>query len=90
MIGTIEGTATFKHVSVYREGDMVRVLGTYVDDDTTLYEAPPDSVHVGGLKMTVGNEEAVTFVPTDDEWVWVTSTGEELHITQEEPEDAGD
>lgn len=81
-IGTVTGTGTFNHVSVYRENDMVRVLGTYTDGGTTLYEAPPDSVRVGGLEMMVGDEEAVTLTPPDDEWVIVEATEDELRITK--------
>ncbi|QIR31266.1 hypothetical protein M1M18_gp034 [Halorubrum virus Serpecor1] len=87
-IGTITGKATFQHVSIFREGEKVRVLGTYMGDDTTTYEAPPGSVRIGGLEVMVGDEEAVTVTPTEEDgWVWVTATEEELLITNEEPED---
>lgn len=84
MRANITGTATFQSVDI-RPGDggLIEVSGYYHGDVTT-YEAPPDAVYIGGLPVTdVGG--LLTLEPTEGEnYLWVESTGDELHITKTE------
>jgi len=83
VIGSVTGTATFKHVSIYREENgLVRVTGTYSDNSATTYEAPPGSVSVEGIEITVGDTEAVTLTPKNEEsWIIIEATETELLIS---------
>lgn len=91
VIGAIEGKATFEKVYVRpaEESDHVHVEGHYMESTTT-YSAPPYQTYIGGVRLgDLDFEGEFTLLPEDeiDGWVWVVSTGDELHILKEEPED---
>jgi len=83
VIASIEGTATFNHVIIYREGEMVRLAGTYSEESETVYEGPPGCIFIEGMQMVVGDSEAVTLEANEGEWIWVEATEDELRITSE-------
>ena len=86
-IGRIEGTATFSKVAVAPapDGPQVRVIGEYEDSKTT-YEAPLNSVYIGGMKLDLIHDE-FWLRPDEGNYLWVESTGDELFITEGKPDE---
>lgn len=63
----------------------MEIAGKYHGDGTT-YTAPEDSVFIGGMKLSQLSGSKIVLKPANDDYLWVEATEDELHITNEKPE----
>jgi hypothetical protein len=86
IIGSIEGTMTFKKVTVEweEENDRFVVTGEYQGrgQEVTPISAPAGHLHVAGAEVQKG----ASFVLEKDDYIWAESTGEDLYLRAEKEE----
>lgn len=88
-IGTIEGKMTFERVVIESAETGFIIRGQYDGEtNSTVLEVPPDHLHIGGLSV-FGLDGDLVLEPeepgTPEKWVWAISTGEDLYLEVEKP-----
>lgn len=86
IIGSIEGTMTFKKVTVEwdENEESFIIIGEYLGEgnEKTTMSAPAGHVHVAGAEVVRGS----SFVLEKDDFIWVESTGDDLYLRADKEE----